>query len=113
MESGVIVVFITAPRAKGEDIAMKILEKRLAACVNIVPVKSMYWWRGRIERDDEDLLIVKTTVTAMGKLIEEVKKIHPYTVPEILGLPVVACNREYCEWARGEVGQAPHGEGKG
>jgi periplasmic divalent cation tolerance protein len=100
---GVAVVFITAPRGKGEEIARRILEERLAACVNVAPVASLYWWKGSLERDDEDLLIVKTSMAKLGRLIERVKEMHPYEVPEIVALPVVACLGSYCSWVREET----------
>ena len=109
VEGGVVVVFITAPRGKGREIARRLLEERLAACVNIAPVESMYWWEGRIEEDSEELLVVKTSVDRLGELVERVREIHPYTVPEILALPVVACYGEYCGWVRRETRR---GEGK-
>ncbi len=103
IEGGLVVAFITAPHEKGREIAKVLLEKRLVACVNIASVKSMYWWKGKIEDDHEDLLVVKTTMTRVKELIEEVKKVHPYTVPEVVVLPVVACLGDYCKWAREET----------
>ena len=103
IEGAVVVVFITAPRGKGEEIARKLLEKRLAACVNIAPVSSLYWWKGSIERDDEELLVVKTSMKRLEELIGYVKEIHPYEVPEVIALPVVACLGSYCSWAREET----------
>ncbi len=103
MESGVVVVLVTAPRGKGKEIARSILEKRLAACVNVGSVESLYWWKGKIEEDKEDLLVIKTSVSRLEELVEEIKRVHPYEVPEILALPVVACLGEYCDWVRKET----------
>ncbi len=105
MESGVVVVLVTAPRGKGKEIARSILEKRLAACVNVGSVESLYWWKGSIEEDKEDLLVIKTSVSRLEELVEEIKRVHPYEVPEILALPVVACLGEYCDWVRKETSQ--------
>ncbi|ABM80863.1 divalent-cation tolerance protein CutA [Hyperthermus butylicus] len=105
IEGGVVVVYITTPRGKGKEIAQKLLEERLAACINITPVESGYWWQGKIENDQEDLLIVKTSMDKLPKLIEKVKEIHPYQVPEIVAVPVVACYAEYCRWVREETHQ--------
>ncbi len=99
----VVVVFITAPRGKGKEIARKLLEERLAACVNIAQVSSLYWWEGRIEEGEEDLLIVKTREDAVDKLIEFVRRVHPYQVPEVLVLPVSKGIKEYIEWVESEV----------
>ena len=103
VEGAVVMVLITAPRGKGEEISRKLLEKRLAACVNIAPVSSLYWWKGSIERDDEELLVVKTSMKRLEELITYVKEIHPYEVPEVIALPVVACLGSYCSWAREET----------
>lgn len=97
------VVYITAPRGKGKELAKTILEERLAACVNITPVESMYWWQGKIEEDREDLLIIKTHSKALKKLISKVQEIHPYSVPEIIALPIVEGNLAYLEWVKDEV----------
>ena len=96
---GYIVVFITAPKDKGIEIARSIVEKRMGACVNIVAqVNSIYWWKGNIEEDEESLLIVKTTAEKFGELKDFVKGIHPYTVPEIIALPILSGNEEYLRW---------------
>ncbi|MDQ7038308.1 MAG: divalent-cation tolerance protein CutA [Aquificota bacterium] len=96
---GYLVVLITAPKDKGEEIANLIVEKKLGACVNVVPeVKSLYWWRGNIEEDTEALLVVKTSSSKFPQLLKEVKEVHPYTVPEIIALPIVAGNEDYLKW---------------
>jgi Uncharacterized protein involved in tolerance to divalent cations len=98
------VVLITAPdRESGRKIAKHLLERRLASCINITPVSSMYWWEGRIEEADEVLLIVKTTSDKLNDLVKEVKSIHPYQVPEVVALPIVAGHTEYLEWVKRET----------
>lgn len=99
----VYVVFVTVPRGKGDDIAMKLLEDRLAACVNISKVESRYWWQGKIEHDAEDLLIIKTSGKVLDRLVETVKKIHPYTVPEIIYWKVEGGNPDYLSWVFAEA----------
>ncbi|HIP43608.1 MAG TPA: divalent-cation tolerance protein CutA [Aquifex aeolicus] len=97
--SGYYVILITTPVDKGEEIANFIIENKLGACVNVVKeVKSIYWWKGNIEKDTEALLVVKTSVEKFNQLMREVRKIHPYTVPEIIALPIVAGNPEYLKW---------------
>ncbi len=96
---GYLVVLITTPVEKGEEIADFIVENKLGACVNVVPeVKSTYWWKGNIERDREALLVVKTSFKKFEELRERVKEVHPYTVPEIIALPIVAGNTDYLNW---------------
>lgn len=99
------VLTITAPAGAGaKKIAQAILKKRFAACVNIIPaVQSIYWWKGRMEQTRESLLIVKTKKALSGKLILFIQKIHPYEVPEILVLPVVAGFKPYLAWLKKET----------
>ncbi len=99
MEFRYCVVFITAPVEKAKEIATFIVENKLGACVNVVKeVNSLYWWEGKMEDDKEGLLIVKTTFQKFPELKEKVKKVHPYCVPEIVALPIVAGNEEYLKW---------------
>ncbi|WP_029552106.1 divalent-cation tolerance protein CutA [Thermocrinis jamiesonii] len=106
MEWRYLVVFITAPKDRGWDIANYIVEQKLGACVNVVSeVSSVYWWKGNIEKDKESLLIIKTSVEKFEKLIVEVKKIHPYTVPEIIAMPIVGGNEDYLKWIDDSLGQ--------
>ncbi|MEB3780389.1 MAG: divalent-cation tolerance protein CutA [Desulfurococcales archaeon] len=107
----VIVVLVTAPKGEGSRIARHIVEKRLAACVNIISnIRSFYWWEGKIQDDEEELLIIKTRRDFFEKLMDEVKRVHPYTVPEILALPVVAGNPDYVKWVYSEVGSGGPGQ---
>lgn len=92
-------VFITTPVDKGEEIANLIIENKLGACVNVVrEVSSVYWWKGNIEKDKEALLVVKTSFSKFGDLKDKVKEVHPYTVPEIVALPIVGGNEDYLNW---------------
>ncbi len=96
---GYCVIFITVPTDKGEEIGEFIVREKLGACVNILDVEnSIYWWKGNIEKDKEKLLIVKTSVKNIEKLIKRVKEIHPYTVPEIIALPIIGGNEDYLKW---------------
>ncbi len=97
--NGYVVVLITTPKDKGQELADFIVKNKLGACVNVVPsVNSTYWWKGNIEKDEESLLVVKTTTTRLSLLIEQVKEVHPYTVPEIIALPIVGGNEDYLHW---------------
>ena len=71
----------------------------MGACVNVVKdISSLYWWKGNIEKDSESLLVVKTSLEKLPQLTEEVKKVHPYTVPEIIALPIIGGNEDYLNW---------------
>lgn len=96
-----IVVFVTSPRKSYKRITRKIVELKLAACVNIIEgIRSRYFWEGKICEDKEVLLIIKTKGSLFSKLMEEIKKLHPYKVPEIISLPILKGNREYLSWIK-------------
>lgn len=94
------VVFVTcSSREEAEKISKTLVKERLAACVNIVStVKSFFWWEGRIDEAEEHLLIIKTSVEKIEKLIGRVKELHSYSVPEIISLPILEGNKEYLKW---------------
>ncbi len=93
-------VLITASNTKeAEKISKTLLKEKLAACVNTVPkVESRYWWKGRIEKAKESLLIVKTRKALVGAIIQKVKQIHSYTVPEVIALEIKQGNPDYLAW---------------
>ena len=104
-QSEIRVVLVTAP---GEEEALKIaralVEEKLAACANIVKgVRSIYSWKGQVCDDPEVLLIVKTTEQRFGPLKRRIREVHPYEVPEIIALPVLAGGEPYLEWVRKET----------
>ena len=102
---GYVVVFITVPSGKGQEIADFIIENKLGACVNVVKdISSTYWWKGNVEKDKEELLIVKTSTLLMDKLVKGVKSVHPYTVPEIIAMPILAGNEDYIKWIDESLG---------
>lgn len=94
------IVFMTASsREEAEKIATRIVEKRLAACVNIVAdIKSVYWWEGKICNDREVLCIAKTTAALFDELAAEVKSLHSYEVPEIIFVPIQQGSKDYMAW---------------
>ena len=91
---------MTSPdREEAGRIARALLEKRLAACVSIWPKgESFFWWEGKVDRAEEFLLVAKTRREKLNGLIETVKEIHRYDVPEIIALPVSGVSREYLDW---------------
>ena len=100
MTTEYITVFITAPNEEeAARISQTIVGERLAACVNIIrSVRSIYRWQGRVEDEQEVLMIVKTKRTLFERLQDRVKELHSYTVPEIIGLPVIEGSKEYLDW---------------
>jgi periplasmic divalent cation tolerance protein len=95
-----IVVFITTSSLEeAKKIANHLVENKIAACINIVEkINSTFFWKGNIENYDESLLIVKTKRSLFSKLKEEVKKLHSYTVPEIIAIPIVEGSEDYLNW---------------
>ena len=94
-----LVVYITASGENARDLASALVREKLAACVNRIPgVESTYTWEGRVERDTEDLLIVKTRADLFDRLKERVQALHGYDVPEIIGVPIVQGSESYMAW---------------
>ena len=95
-----IVLFITTDTAEeARKIAEVLLEQKKAACVNIIPgVNSVFRWEGKIDSAKENLLVVKTKASLLSEVINLVKKVHSYDVPEIIALPIIGGNKDYLEW---------------
>jgi periplasmic divalent cation tolerance protein len=105
MEIEYIVVLVTVPNPEsGQTIASRLLEDRLAACVNILPaIRSLYTWKSAVQDDTESLLVIKSRLALFERLAEAVKSIHPYETPEIIALPVLAGSAEYLTWIKEET----------
>ncbi|MED6152025.1 hypothetical protein PIB30_087991 [Stylosanthes scabra] len=97
-----IVVYVTVPnREAGKKLAESIVKEKLAACVNRVPgIESVYEWKGEIQTDAEELLIIKTRQSLLEALTEHVKANHEYDVPEVISLPITGGNLKYLEWLK-------------
>ena len=95
-----IVVFVTCgSEEEALKIAHSLVEERLAACVNLVsPVRSIYRWEGKIWDEKEWILIIKTQKERFEELERKVKSLHSYSVPEIIGLPIVEGSSSYLQW---------------
>ena len=95
-----VLVYITV--GSGEEagrLARALVEEKLAACVNrITGVRSTYVWKGKIETDDEELLIVKTSSARLEQLGQRVRALHSYDVPEVIAVPVIDGSPAYLEW---------------
>lgn len=98
------VILVASPKDSAERIAQEVLRLRLAACVNIVDtVRSRYWWRGKVERAEESLLLIKTRKELFKELERTIRRVHPYEVPEIIALPVEKGSRPYLNWISKET----------
>ena len=99
MDEYLLVISTVPSKEEGEQIAQKIVQERLAACVNISSVvQSFYWWEERISDDQEFILFIKTRASLFPKLEERIKSLHSYQVPEIIALPIHAGSKEYLDW---------------
>ena len=101
--SEIVVIFCTLPAAESEAMARALVEQRLVACVNIVPVHSYYRWNGEFCSEPEHLLIAKTRDQMKADVIGTIKKLHSYDVPEIIVLPVVTGYPPYLAWVHDET----------
>ena len=99
----ICIVLSTVPPGQSTAIAKRMLGKNLVACVNILPVRSLYRWKGECCNDQEHLLVMKTRKILANKAIRALKGMHPYEVPEILVLPVTGGHLPYLEWVYGET----------
>ena len=99
-ESKYTVVLVTAGNLEeARRIGDALVSQRKAACVNIVPgIVSLFRWEGKIEDDNESLLLIKTKAELLSEIVETVKSIHSYDVPEIIALPIIGGNEEYLNW---------------
>ena len=100
-----LVVLVTCPTGRpAATLAGALVERRLAACVNIVPtVTSIFRWQGKIDRAREALLVVKTTTRGFEALRRAVLDLHPYESPEIIALPINQAHEPYLAWVRSNV----------
>ena len=95
-----IIIFITASSAEeAQNIAKTLVEEKLVACVNVIPqIKSIYWWEGKVCQDDEIMLVSKTKRSLFATVMDRVKTLHSYEVPEIISFPISEGSPEYLSW---------------
>jgi periplasmic divalent cation tolerance protein len=104
MEGFIQVTTTTATREDAERIARALVEKRLAACVQIVgPITSIYRWKGKIETTGEWLCLIKGRQEGFGAIERAIRSLHPYETPEIVAVPITAGSQGYLDWLRDET----------
>lgn len=100
----ILVLMTAGSREEAARLAEMLVGSRLAACVQIMPeMESVYHWQGAIERAPETLLLAKTTRGAFGELEREVRALHSYETPEIVGLPITVASTPYLQWLTASV----------
>lgn len=101
----ILVVMVTAPNQEEADkIADQTVRAHQAACATAIPVvHSTYWWEGKLVKEQETMVLLKTTADKFQALQDTIKKVHSYKVPEIIAIPVKAGLPQYLEWVRRET----------
>jgi len=104
-----IVVLVTASNVREcKRIARRLLDERLIACANVVPlIRSLYRWKGKIADEKECLMILKSSRELFPRLRAEVEKLHTYSVPEVIALPIIDGAPNYLNWIAESVGPSP------
>ncbi len=99
-----IVLSTAGSKDEAQKIARALVERHLAACVNVLgPVSSTFWWRGKLEQGEEHLLVIKTMHDALDRVHAAIKELHSYDLPEFLVLTIDHGGREYLQWIEGCV----------
>jgi periplasmic divalent cation tolerance protein len=100
-----IVVFVTAgSKDEACKIARRLIEKRLAACVNIVEkIDSLFRWEGKVDAAAEALLLIKSKKSKFSQIVKAVRSVHSYEVPEIIALPIICGDGPYLKWIDASV----------
>ncbi len=108
MSDAWVVITTTETLAEAERLAHQLVERELAACVQILPqMSSVYRWQGKIEQANEALLLIKTTSVAYPTLEQAIRELHSYQTPEIMALSVAAISAEYLSWLQAAVTPIP------
>ncbi|MHA1377635.1 MAG: divalent-cation tolerance protein CutA [Candidatus Helarchaeota archaeon] len=104
MNNFIQVITTAGKKDDAEKIAKILVEKRLAGCVQIVgPISSTYWWKKKIETDEEWLCFIKSDENLFEKIEKAIKEVHPYETPEIIALPIIKGSKEYLKWLNDEL----------
>jgi len=109
MKNPIVILTTASTKTEADQIANKLVQEKLAACVNIIPnIKSIYRWKDKISTDSEFLLIIKTMKSVENKVIQCIKKHHSYDTPEIISFPITGGDKRYLDWMYDSVVQNHH-----
>ncbi len=104
MSEPLLLLVTAGSQEEAEGIAQALVAERLAACVNVVPgITSIYRWQGEVQRDQEWLLLVKSRRDVLDVVVQRVRELHSYDLPETIALPLVGGSAPYLAWLLGEV----------
>jgi periplasmic divalent cation tolerance protein len=108
MTDKIVVLSTCASAEEAQRVARALVEKRLAACVNVIPgIRSVYRWKDAIEDEEEVLLVIKTSRALLEELRNEIERLHSYEVPEVIALSVVDGSERYLTWMDRELAHKP------
>lgn len=111
MTDKVVIMVTASSRRECRKIARRLIEGKLAACVNITqPIQSVYWWEGKIDHGKEFLMFIKSSRDLFPQIKAEISLIHSYHTPEIICLPIIDGSRNYLQWIGDSVRPAPEPE---
>lgn len=95
-----VVLVTTSTQEEAEAIANILIQEKLAACINIIPITSLYTWDGKLCKDQEYQLLIKTDLTKFSELETTIKNHHSYDVPEIIAIPIIKGSQTYLSWLK-------------
>ena len=93
-----VVLVTAASKREAEAIAQSLIQARLAACVSLMPIQSVYTWQGNVHQEEEWQLIIKTDLSRFTDIETKIREIHSYEVPEIIALPILIGSQLYLNW---------------
>lgn len=103
-ENQFAIVLCTAPPGSAEKIAKAMVEEKLAACVNVFPVRSYFFWEEKPCDEQEELMIIKTEMRLAERIRSRIKALHSYTLPEIIIIPIADGDEGYLNWIHQSLG---------
>lgn len=101
--NAIVVMCAAGSRDEAAGIAQALVEQRLAACVQVMPIESWYYWDGAVQHEPEVMLHIKTQRSRFPALCEAIKALHSYDVPEIVAVPITDASPRYLDWIRRSV----------
>lgn len=99
-----IVLVTASSQAEAEAIAQSLVRAKLAACVSLIPIRSIYRWEGTVHNEAEWQLVIKTDLNQFSQLETKIQELHSYTVPEIIALPLQQGSQAYLQWIDEQLG---------
>lgn len=115
-QEGIIIISTFANEEAARDISKKLVESGFAACANLLPVRSVYTWRGSVEEQGECMVFFKTTRSSAKALKKEISTLHPYDVPEVVEIKMADVSKPYMGWLVDSTDRKPkkrHDSAKG